>query len=154
MATAPTGKLQGFKSTFHYTAPGGGAAVKLKSISGWDLTIKLDEEDASDHDTQGWKEKLPGMADWSATAKALYFEGDVTQQGLVTALIASLQTASVSAPIACTFEPIDEAAGMAFSGNAYITSYKHSTANGSVQGIDISLSGTGALTYAAQATAD
>ena len=148
----PTGKLQGFKSTMHYTAAGASSSVKLKSLSEWKLTVKADDIDASDHDSLGWKDKLTGMAEWSATIKAVYFEGDTTQQGILSALVAALTT--TAAGILCTFEPIDAAGGFAYSGTGNITDYSHSAGNNDAQGIDITISGRGPLTFAAQAIAD
>lgn len=143
-----TGKLQGIKSQFSYTV-GGGAATQLVSLSGWDLDIKAAELDVSDHDSEGWADKLPGLAEWTATVKAVRFEGDASQQGLEDALAAAL---TGTATLACVFMPVKNVGNSAYSGNAVVLGYKPS--DGGTKGaqtIDFTLSGRGALTRVTQA---
>jgi predicted secreted protein len=151
MPTPAAGKLQGQRSQFSYLAPGGsGSQVQLKSITGWEMTVKVDEMDASDHDSAGWKDKLSGLSEWSATVSGIYFEGDASQVGILNALIAG---AVGNGNVACSFFPQKGVAGdatMVYTGTAIITDWKQGAKQGSAQTIDVTLSGRGALVIGAQ----
>ncbi len=149
--TALSGKLQGLKSTFHYTPPGGSAAVRFKSLAGWTMKISSPKVDVSDHDSVGYTDTLPGLASVDVTVTGMYFEGDATQQGILTALIAAIN--GTGGVLAGTFEPINAVGGLVYSGNFRVTDYTHSaTSNNEAQKLDITLVNSGAITVGTQAT--
>ena len=147
--SAPTGKLQGFKSTFHFTVAGGASAVRLKSLSGWDLSVESPQINVDDHDTEGWADTLPGIAKATLSVKAVYFEGDATQQDLLTSFLSALQT--TGGVLAATLEPINAVGGFVYQGDFIVTSFKHSTGVSDAQMLDISMVNRGALTTSTQA---
>lgn len=151
MPTGATGKLSGQRSVFTFLAPGAsGQQVTLKSITAWDIDITVKEIDASDHDSQGWEDKLEGLASWKATIKGLYFEGDATQQAILGALVAGL---SGNGNVGCSFYPQKGTVGdgtLVYTGTGVVTSYKHSTAQSAAESYDLTISGRGPLVNAAQ----
>ena len=147
---APTGKLQGFKSTFHYTPPGATAPVRFKSITGWDLSVESPQINVDDHDTNGWADTLPGLAKATVSLKAVYFEGDETQQQLLGTFFQALQ--ATQGTVAVTLEPIDQAGGLVYQLNAIVTGFKHSAGNTDGQMYDITLINRGAVTIGTQST--
>lgn len=145
---ALTGKLQGIKSQFSYTV-GSGAATQLVSLSSWELDVKADEIDGSDHDSAGWADILTGLAKWTGSVKAVRFDGDASQQGLEDALAAALVG---NTTITGLFMPVKNTGNPAYSGNFSVTGYKPSDGGTKgIQTLDFTLSGRGPLTRVVQA---
>lgn len=136
-------KIQGFKSQFSFT-PAGGALVQFKSLQEFELNIKGDTLDCSDHDSAGWKDYLTGMLDWDGTIKGCYVEGDATQVDIFTAL-------TTQATLPGVFYPEKVSGQVSYSGNFTVTGYKHGGKQNDIQTLDITIKGRGPLTQVAQA---
>jgi hypothetical protein len=137
------GKKQGYLAQFSFT-PISGTAVQFKSLSEWELDIKGESLDASDHDTIPWKAYLTGMLDWDGTIKGIYFEGDATQQDFLEAMVAGQVMAGV-------FLPQINTGNLSYVGSFTVTGYKHGGAtNSGVQTLDITIKCAGPLTVVAQ----
>ena len=135
-------KLQGFKAQFSFTV-GGGSAVQWKSLQDFELNIKGDVLDATDHDSAGWKSYMTGMLDWDGTIKGCYIDGDTSQGDILAALLA--QTICVG-----VFEPVLNAGSQTYSGNFTVTGWKHGGAtNNGIQTVDVTIKCAGPLTLVA-----
>ncbi|WP_446744296.1 phage tail tube protein [Silvibacterium acidisoli] len=145
MPTPVAQKLQGYKGQLQYTPSGGGAAALILGIKEIEIDIKSDKIDDTDHSTQGWKSSLPGLKEWSGTAKLDYITGDTSQQALRTAILTDEFMTLAFLPVVQTGSGIDE-----YTGTCIITDFKTSANNNDLQPIDISFSGRGALTLGVQ----
>lgn len=114
--------------------------TKLAHCSGWDIDIKLDQIDATDHDTLGWKDNLDGLRDFTGTIDSLYFTNDTTQTALLDAILAGGQT------IIGEFRPLDVVGEVNYTGNLVITDYKAAAKLSTAQARNVSFAGRGALT--------
>ncbi len=132
-------KLQGFLSHIYFTLPDG-PPQKLAHFSGYDLDIKAAEIDASDHDTDGWSDKLDGYKDWSATIDYITFDGDASQTAFESALLGSLD-------LIVEFRPKEGVGGANRTGTCRITDWKESAKGSTVQARNVTLSGRGPLTF-------
>jgi predicted secreted protein len=145
MPTVSPQKLQGYKGQITYTPSGGGGAVTVLGIKDIELDIKVDKLDSTDHSTAGWKSSLPGLLEFSGSAKLDYITGDATQQALRSAILNSTNMALTFLPVASPGSGIDE-----YSGTVIITDFKTGAKNNEIQPIDISFTGVGPLTIGAQ----
>lgn len=143
-------KIQGYKAQIGYSTTSGGTFTNFASLQTVDITIKTDDIDASDHDGQGWKNKLPGMSEWSATAKKLYVENGVTTGNSDVDLLAAITGKTLL--FFKLFPEVETAGGggRVYTGQGYITNFKHAGQNNDAQAIDISITGDGPLATAAQ----
>lgn len=144
MTTPAAQKLQGYKGQLQYT-PSGGAATLILGIKQIEIDIKVDKLDSTDHSTNGWKSSLPGLLEFSGTAKLDYITGDATQQALRNAILNSTNLALTFLPVVNAGSGIDE-----YSGTVIITDFKTSANNSDIQPIDISFTGVGPLTLGVQ----
>jgi len=148
MSGTPIGtqKLQGYKGQLQYTPSGTGTtATNILGIKEIELSIKADKLDSTDHSTAGWKSSMPGLLEFSGTAKLDYITGDTTQQALRNAILNSTIMALTFLPVAATGSGADE-----YSGNVYITDFKTDAKNNDLQPIEISFTGVGPLTIGQQ----
>ena len=143
-APAPT-KIRGYEGQVYYT-PSGGSETLFANVSDFDLDIKGDAIDASDHSTAGWKDKMTGLKEWSGTIKASAIQSGVDLQAFYAALTGGTTLAG-------SFRPQDVTGGLAYTGSFVVTGYKHSAPNNGLQTLDISIEGRGALTLGSVATA-
>jgi TP901-1 family phage major tail protein len=133
-------KLRGYESHVYFKTDGAtGSATSLARLSQVDLNIKTDTIDASDHDTQGWKDKMSGLKEWTATAKYLYFTNDVSQAAIEAALLNESN-------LDFDFRPLDAVSEKNYTGMGVITDWKLSAGNSDAQAIDITIEGRGPLT--------
>lgn len=131
-------KHRGFEG-FLYFHVGTGTSAKLANITGWELSIKADEIDATDHDSSGWGDKLDGYKNWSVQVSHMYIDGNAGQESLITALTGS-------ADVLVELRPVDATGQANWTGTARITDYKETAKGAAAQVKDITLSGRGALT--------
>lgn len=119
------------------------ASAKLAHCAGWDITIKADNVDATDHDTIGWKDNMDGLRDWSGTIDAMYFTNSATQLQLIDAILAG------SVDINGDFRPLDQTGEVKYTGTLRITDCKLGAKGSTAQAVNLSFTGRGALTRAA-----
>lgn len=87
--------------------------------------------------SQGWKELLPSIGEWSAPIKALWVPTNAGLQAIINAYLAGTK-------LAATFL---DAFGYGFSGNCYVMSLKRGEALEDAVAVEVGLTGTGALSY-------
>lgn len=140
MATTPH-KIQGYKAQVGYTTTSGGAVTNFASLQNFDVSVKTDQIDASDHDGQGWKNKLPGLSEWTATAKKIYIEGGQSDEDILSALTGKTL-------VYFTFFPEVGTVGggeRTYTGQGYIVDFKHAGQNNDAEAIDLTIMGDGPL---------
>lgn len=140
------GKKQGYKAQIAISTTTNTGAVVCATLKELDWEIKAAALDATDHSTNGWESKIPGLLSWSGTAKLDFFEGDAEIIMLRTAILNST-TIYVNMYHEMTAAGSGEEV---YQGQAIITSCKLDGKNNDLQGVDISLEGTGALVLSVQ----
>jgi hypothetical protein len=138
MSTPAVTKIRGYEGQLYYT-PNGGARTLYANISDWELDIKADEIDFSDHSAQGWKDKASGLKEFSGTIKAMAIVSGVDEANFFAALSGGIN-------LAADFRPQDVTGGKCYLGTISITGYKHASPNSGAQTVDITFSGRGVLT--------
>ncbi len=136
-APLPT-KMRGYEGQVYYAVNGGASAI-FANIVDTDIDVKVDSIDASDRATQGWKDKLGGLKEWSGTIKANAIQSGVDLEAFFAALTGGLTLTG-------SFRPQDVTGGIAYTGAFVITSYKHSSPSSGLQTLDLGIEGRGALT--------
>ena len=135
--TAPEGNIRGYEGQFYYGVSTAAEAIFANVVS-FDIDVKGDSIDATDRATVGWKDKLTGLKEWTATVKANAIQSGTDLQTLFSALTGGTTLTG-------TFRPQDVSGGIAYFGTFVITSYKHSSPENGLQTIDCTLEGRGAL---------
>jgi predicted secreted protein len=82
----PTQSLAGYNGVLSISTDNGSSYQVIGELRDVELTIDTDMLDATSHSSAGWKEKVAGNAQWTATAGALYVNADAGQAGVVSAL--------------------------------------------------------------------
>ena len=144
MPTPTPQKLQGYKGQIQYT-PSGGTASLVLGLKEWDLSIKSDKIDSTDHSTNGWKSSMNGLLEFSGTAKLDYITGDASQQAFRNAILNSTPMAITLLPEVLAASGIDE-----YSGTVIITDFGTDAKNNDLQPVNISFTGVGPLTVSVQ----
>jgi hypothetical protein len=130
-------KIRGYEGQLYYT-PSGGARTKYANISDWEIDIKADEIDFSDHSAAGWKDKASGLMEFSGTIKAMAIASGVDEAAFFAAMTGG-------ADLTGDFRPQDVTGGKNYTGTISIVGYKHSSPNSGAQVIDITFTGRGPL---------
>jgi predicted secreted protein len=117
--------------------------AKIAHCAGWEMNIKADEIDASDHDANGWKDKLAGLKEFSGTIDLMYFTNDATQLSVIDAVLAGNVT------IGGDFRPLDSTGEVNYTGNLIITDFKQAAKGSTAQAINLTFAGRGPLTRGA-----
>lgn len=100
------------------------------------LEMSAETIDTTVKSTGGWAAKIPGMKSWTSSCDGVYFLDD--------AGLSAAQTAFMSGtPVQLVFSNTD---GLAYSGQAVITSMSVEAGQEDVVSYTISFEGTGALT--------
>jgi len=95
---------------------GTGGAVKLSAnkiaeISNWSLDLGADDIDITSFDSQGWKEYLAGLKEWSGSIEGNFKPGDTNGQKAI------LNAWLSGAKLTFTFEV---SSGVSFQGEAFV----------------------------------
>jgi predicted secreted protein len=136
-------KLLGYKAQLAVLIAGVVTLVAgLKDVQGG---FKVDQVDATDHGTNGWKARMSGLNDFEGTATLDFIAGDASQAFLRNAVLS--QT-----PLTLTLLPIDAAGSGAesYTGPAIISDWKWSGKNADLQSVQITLAGAGPFSVVAQ----
>jgi hypothetical protein len=140
----PVTKIRGYEGQLYYT-PVGGQRTIYANISDWELDVKADEIDFSDHSAQGWKDKASGLMEFSGTIKAMAIASGVDEAAFFAAMTGA-------ANLTADFRPQDVTGGKNYTGTISIMGYKHGAPNSGPQAIDITFSGRGVLAQGVIAT--
>ena len=122
-----------------------GAEAVVVGLMEWSIKWKRKTVDSTTTDYAGYAGKLASTADWSATAKFAYIDGDVSQTAQ-RATINTLQTTSQR----YNFFNSPSTGRDSYYGNAWLTGIDLSTGVGKIFGMDVTLEGDGPLYIAPQ----
>lgn len=115
-------------------------AQEIMSATDISIDVATDMVDSTDHDSNGWKENLPGNSSFTGTATVNKVAGDASQNTLFSVLTGKTK-------ITLNLYPEGIITGNeVYSGFAFINKYTPKGPNASLQTIDISFTGTGPLT--------
>lgn len=119
------------------------ATAKIAHCAGWEMNVKADDIQASDHDSQGWKDTLDGLREWSGTIDLMYFTNDSTQLAVIDAVLAG------GVDINGDFRPLDASTEVKYTGKMRILEFKQAAKGSTAQAANLSFKGRGPLTRAA-----
>jgi hypothetical protein len=122
-----------------------GAETDTIGLMEWSVKFKRTAVTSTTTDGNGWASKLASTAEWTATAKYAYIDGD-TSQAAIRAAITTLQTTSQK----YNFFNQPATGRDSWSGNAIMTGIDFTTGTGKIFGMDITLEGDGPLTLIPQ----
>ena len=124
---------------------GGGlyvGAVKVAEIKNWSLDVGADMLDSTNFDSNGWKQFIAGLKEWSASAEGNYaVSTDATGQKAIQDAWLAGTTLSIELRVGATFPK--------YTGSALVSSMPIEVPVDGIVGISVELQGTGALAYAA-----
>lgn len=138
-----TAAIAGLAATLEISSDGGTTFNKIGECKDITLTVNGEVIDATSRDSQGWKEGIPGLLDWSAEGEAFYVASDVAQDNVYAALTGRT-------PVKVRFRPKVGTGNDSFTGDALIASWALSAPLGDAASSPISLTGTGPLVRSAQ----
>jgi hypothetical protein len=121
--------------------------VKIAAGSKYEITIKMDTTDTTDHDAQGWGSEMTTLAQWTASISGFYLDLDTNQRALDAAMEAGTLVTFIFYPSGVI------AAGSGASsyvGQGYFSDVKMSFDTKTAASHDISIVGQGPLTYTPQ----
>ncbi|HEY1502583.1 MAG TPA: phage tail tube protein [Acidobacteriaceae bacterium] len=122
-----------------------GAQTQVLGLTDWEINRKLKTVDSTTTDDAGDETALPSTRSWTASAKYAYLDADPSQLAQILNAISSAQTA-----VQWNFFPDAVLGRGAWSGKAFVDSYKIGGGVGKIFALDVTLKGTGALTFGAQ----
>lgn len=137
MAAGPARKLEGRLAQIYVTIDA--TKTKIGHLTDYEIDVTAAEIDASDHDTDGWEDKLTGLKSWKGTAKYLYLTTEATHTALFDAMVSN-------ADLEVEFRPVDAVDEVCYQGTMRLTDWKLAGGNSDVQAENISFSGRGPLT--------
>lgn len=112
-------------------------ANKVAEISNWSLDIGADEIDITNFDSDGWKEFLAGLKEWSGNAEGNWKMSDTNGQK-------ALQDALLGGTTVALELRLD--ANNKYAGDAFITGISIESPNDDKIPVTFDFRGTGALT--------
>jgi hypothetical protein len=138
-------KIRGYEGQLYYNLVGGAQAL-YANISDWELDVKADEIDFTDHSAVGWKSKGSGLKEFTGTIKAMAIQNGVDQTAFFSAL-------SGATNLLADFRPQDVTGGISYTGTISITGFKTGAPNSGAQTVDITFTGMSPLVQGTIATA-
>lgn len=121
------------------------AQVQVLGLMEWTIDRKLKTVDSTTTDDAGEETSLSSTRSWTASAKYAYIDTDASQGTQILNAISSAQAA-----VQWNFFPDAVLGRGAWSGKAFVDSYKISGGVGKVFALDVTLKGTGPLTFGVQ----
>jgi len=115
---------------------------KVAEIKNWSLDVGADMMDSTNFDSNGWKEFIAGLKEWSASAEGNYkINADANGQKAIQDAWLAGTPLSIELRVGATFPK--------YTGSALVSSMPIEVAVDGIVGFSVELQGTGALTYAA-----
>jgi len=134
-----TKAIGGYNGKVLVSSDGGTTYEPVAEVKEHTITINAEELDATNYDSQGWSENVPGFSSWEVSLTANYIGDDSGQEALRDAVINHTR---VMVQLAANYDNGE----VAFEGLATITSFEVSSAVDSVVELSLELMGSGPLT--------
>jgi predicted secreted protein len=122
-----------------------GSQLQTLGLTEWEINRKAKNVDSTTTDDAGDETNINSSRSWDATAKFAYIDSDTTQATNILNSISSAQTA-----VQWNFFPDAVTGRGAWSGKAWVTGYKLTGGVGKLFAMDVTLKGTGPLTFGVQ----
>lgn len=122
-----------------------GSQSQVLGLMEWTIDRKLKVVDSTTTDDAGDETSLASTRSWTVSAKFAYLDGDTSQATNILNAISSAQTATQ-----WNFFPDAVTGRGAWYGKAFVDSYKLAGGVGKVFALDVTLKGTGPLTFGVQ----
>lgn len=122
-----------------------GSEVQTLGLQEWTIDRKLKTVDGTTTDDQGDESNFSSTRSWTAKAKFAYLDSDTSQAANIFNAISSAQTA-----VPWNFFPTVALGRGAWNGKAYVDGYTLTAGVGKLVAVDVSLKGTGPLTFTVQ----
>lgn len=137
-------KKSALNGKVYISTDGGSNYTEIGEMKNVDIDDNVDMQDATTNSSGGYKEFLPGLGSWTATADAFYNASDAGQAVVKTVL---------TGKTLCNFKFVPEVASGAekWTGAGYISAKKLNIVNldGPIA-TNLTITGSGALTYGVQ----
>lgn len=134
-----TQAIAGRLAFWGYAATSSGAVAEVAEVKSWSIDPKKAMIDVSSNDSSGNNEFIPGQFGWTAKFNGVWSRTDTEQVALRKALIAGTKVFMSLRP--------STAATALFKGNIYVTDFNVSGAFNTETLTDMTVQGTGPLTY-------
>lgn len=139
-----TQSIAGYKGVLSVSSDGGTTYNPVGELTDVDITFTQKMLDATSHSSAGAEEYVPGTSGWVATAKTLAVYSDTAQAAVIAALTPKTK-------LFFRFDPVGTSVGLPRRvGAGFIESFKEASPNTNLVAIDISIRGTGVLTFSTQ----
>ena len=138
-----TQAIAGYNALLYISDDGGTTYSKIGELRDVTINVNLDAIEATSHDSGGWREFLPGLSQWGASAEALYVDADAGQDKVFSAL-------DGKSTVKFRFTPKTGTGLEKFEGDGIITSWELSGPNDDAAAVSIEIQGTGALSKSTQ----
>lgn len=122
-----------------------GAQTQTLGLQEWEINRKAKNVDSTTTDDLGDESNLNSSRSWDATAKFAYIDSDPTQAAAIFNAMSS-----ASAAVQWNFFPDAVTGRGAWYGKAWVTGYKLTGGVGKIFAVDVTLKGTGPLTFGVQ----
>jgi hypothetical protein len=124
-----------------------GSQLQVLGLMEWTIDKKVKTIDSTTTDDLGHESALASTDSWTASAKYAYLDSDTSQGTDIFSACNSAQTA-----VQWNFFPDAVVGRGAYTGKAFVDSYKLSGGVGKIFALDVTLKGTGPLTVGVQLT--
>lgn len=135
MATQAIG---GYNGKIFVSDDGGSTYEPIAEVKEHTITVNAEELDATNYDSDGWSENVPGFSSWEASLTANYIGDDAGQAALRNAVVGRER-------VMVQLVAKNEVGEVGFEGLATITSFEVSSAVDAVVELSIELMGSGEL---------
>jgi predicted secreted protein len=139
-----TGSVAGYNGVLSISPDGGTTYHVFGEVTDVSLKFTLKTLDATSHSSAGHEEFIPGNDGWTGTAKGLSVVADAGQTDIAAALAGKTK-------LKFRFDPYGTAVGKPRrEGFGFITDFQEDQPNTNLVAINVSIQGTGALTFSTQ----
>lgn len=133
-----TQAIPGFDGIIKISKDGGTTFNKIAEIREMELNIDADLIDAFSHDSDGWREFIPGPKTWTVTGEALWVSQDVAQTDLFDIMAGNVKFDLEFIPKVGTGLP-------EFTGKALMSTFAESSPNDDAAALSLEIQGSGCL---------
>lgn len=140
MATAA---VPGFNAVLAISTDGGSTYNTIGELKDFTLHLESNMINATSKDSAGWEEMIPGLKKWSISGGGLYLNANTGQDAAYNALVNGTK-------IKLRMRPVSTTGFDQYIGDAYINSWEVANPLEDAVAVNVSATGTGALTNSNQ----
>ena len=133
-----TQAFAGFKGQIFVSTDGGSSFNGIAEITEMSLNLTAELEDATSHDSAGWREFIEGLKTWSIDTETMYITASTTKDDLFAALVAGSE-------LLVRFRPNDTVGQDQFEGSVKVGEFTPSSPLADPGSLSVTLQGSGPL---------